>query len=52
MSLGAFPKHEIDAMVINDTEILMYEIREGRPKSIVPETIDAVHQLILQAHHM
>ena len=29
------------------------EFREGRPKSvIIPETIDALHQLILQDHHV
>ena len=32
---------------------LQDEFREGRPKSIVvPETIDAVRQLILQDHHV
>ena len=32
---------------------LQDEFREGRPKLVVvPETIDAVHQLILQDHHV
>ena len=39
----------IDGMV-NSSEV---EFREDRPKSVVvPETIDAVHQLILQDHHV
>ena len=39
----------IDGMV-NSTEV---EFREGRPKSVVvPETIDAVWQLILQDRHV
>ena len=33
--------------------LLQDEFREGRPKSVVvPETIDAVHQLIFQDHHV
>ena len=32
---------------------LQDEFREGRPKSVaVPETTDAVRQLILQVHHV
>ena len=43
----------IDFMV-NSTEIVVQdEFREGRPKSVViPETIDAVGQLILQDRHV
>ena len=45
----------IDGMV-NSTEVvysLHDEFREGRPKSVVvPETIDAVRQLILQHRHV
>ena len=31
---------------------LQDEFREGRPKSLVPETLDAVRQLILQDRHV
>ena len=42
----------IDGMV-NSTEVVQDEFREGRPKSVVVlETIDAVIQLILPDQHV
>ena len=35
-----------------DRSSLQDEFRDGRPKSVVPETIDAVLQLILQDRHV
>ena len=42
----------IDSMM-NSTEVVVHEFREDLPKSfVVPETINAVRQLILQDRHV